>query len=185
MLLQLFLSFLQIGAFSFGGGYAALPFIQDQVTIQHTWMTITQFTDLISIAAMTPGPIAINSATFVGIHLAGLSGALVATLGSIIPSCIFVSVLGYFYYKYGELSIIKGILAGLRPAVVAMIFGAGISIFAVAVFGGSTKMTVNYIAIIIMIIAFILIRWKKINPIYVLLLCGVIGGGVYLALGLV
>jgi len=185
MLLQVFLSFLQIGAFSFGGGYAALPLIQNQVTIQHSWMSLTQFTDLISIAEMTPGPIAVNSATFVGIHLAGIPGALVATLGCIIPSCIFVSVLGYFYYKYGELSIIKGVLAGLRPAVVAMIGGAGITIFVLSVFGGATNMPVNYIAIAIMVISFILLRIKHMNPIHVLLLSGIIGGGIYLALGIV
>jgi chromate transporter len=184
MLLQVFLSFLQIGAFSFGGGYAALPLIQNQVVTQHSWMTMTQFTDLISIAEMTPGPIAVNSATFVGIHLAGIPGAIVATLGCILPSVVFVAVLGYFYYKYGDLAIIKGILSGLRPAVVAMIGGAGVTIFMLAIFGESHD-NFNPLAIGIFAVTFILLRWKKVNPIYTLMASGVIGGAIYLALGIV
>jgi chromate transporter len=184
MLLQVFLSFLQIGAFSFGGGYAALPLIQNQVVTQHAWMTMTQFTDLISIAEMTPGPIAVNSATFVGIHLAGIPGALVATLGCILPSIVFVSVLGYFYYKYGNLAVIQGVLAGLRPAVVAMIGGAGVTIFMLAMFG-ELHDKFNPIAIGIFAVTFILLRWKEVNPIYTLLISGVVGGAIYLALGIV
>ena len=83
---QLFLSFLQIGMFSFGGGYAALPLIQEQVVTQHGWLSRSEFTDLITISQMTPGPIAVNSATFVGIRLAGFLGALAATFGCILPS---------------------------------------------------------------------------------------------------
>ena len=81
--LQLFFSFLQVGLFSVGGGYAAMPLIQSQVVEQHPWLTLHEFTDLITIAEMTPGPIAINSATFVGIRIAGIPGAIVATLGCI------------------------------------------------------------------------------------------------------
>lgn len=78
--LQLFLSFLQVGAFSIGGGYAAMPLIQSQVVTSHGWLTMSEFTDLITIAEMTPGPIAVNSATFVGIRIAGVGGAVIATL---------------------------------------------------------------------------------------------------------
>ena len=91
--LQLFLAFLQIGAFSFGGGYAAMPLIQAQVIDKYGWLTVADFTDLITISQMTPGPIAINSATFVGNQIAGIPGALVATLGCILPSCLFVTAL--------------------------------------------------------------------------------------------
>ena len=90
--LQLFLSFLQIGAFSFGGGYAAMPLIQEQVVTSHRWLSMAEFTDLITISQMTPGPIAVNSATFVGIKIAGIPGALAATAGCILPSCIIVTV---------------------------------------------------------------------------------------------
>ena len=89
--LQLFLSFLQIGLFSFGGGYAAMPLIQDQVVTRYGWLSMAEFTDLITISQMTPGPIAVNSATFVGIRIAGIPGALVATFGCILPSCILVT----------------------------------------------------------------------------------------------
>ena len=84
--LQLFLSFLQIGLFSFGGGYAAMPLIQAQIVDAHGWLTMSEFTDLITISQMTPGPIAVNSATFVGINIAGIPGAIVATIGCILPS---------------------------------------------------------------------------------------------------
>ena len=95
--LQLFLSFLRIGLFSFGGGYAAMPLIQEQVVTSHHWLSMGEFTDLITISQMTPGPIAINSATFVGIKIAGIPGALVATMGCILPSCVIVIVIARLY----------------------------------------------------------------------------------------
>ena len=97
--LQLFWSFFQIGLFSIGGGYAAMPLIQNQVVDLHHWLTLSEFTDLITISQMTPGPIAINSATFVGIRIGGVGGALVSTLGCILPSLIIVMTLAYFYTK--------------------------------------------------------------------------------------
>ena len=97
ILLQLFLSFVQIGLFSIGGGYAAMPLIQSEVVANHAWLTMSEFTDLITIAEMTPGPIAINSATFVGIRIAGLPGAIIATFGVILPSLFIVSLLAYIY----------------------------------------------------------------------------------------
>lgn len=130
--LQLFLSFLQIGLFSFGGGYAAMPLIQGQVVTAHGWLSMSEFTDLITISQMTPGPIAVNSATFVGIKIAGIPGALIATLGCILPSCIIVTVIAKLYLRYRELDMLQGILNSLRPAVVAMIASAGISILITA-----------------------------------------------------
>ena len=91
--LKLFLSFLQIGLFSFGGGYAAMPLIQEQVVSQHDWLTMTEFTDLITISQMTPGPIAINSATFVVLKGSGIPGAVICTRGCVLPSCILVSLI--------------------------------------------------------------------------------------------
>ena len=97
---QLFFSFLQVGLFSIGGGYAAIPFIRDQVVAGHPWLTMSEFTDLVTIAEMTPGPIAVNSATFVGLRIAGPAGALIATFGCILPSLILVSLLAFVYYRY-------------------------------------------------------------------------------------
>lgn len=99
--LQLFLSFLQIGAFSFGGGYAAMPLIQNQVVDLHHWLNLSEFTDLVTISQMTPGPIAINSATFVGTRIAGAPGALAATVGCVLPSCILVTLLARIYLNTG------------------------------------------------------------------------------------
>ena len=112
-LLQLFVSFLQIGLFSVGGGYAAIPLIRNQTVEIHRWLTPEQFMDLAAIAEMTPGPIAVNGATFVGLRIAGLPGAAVATLGCITPSLIIVSLLAYIYRKYRELPVLQSTLASL------------------------------------------------------------------------
>ena len=100
--LELFWSFFQIGLFSIGGGYAVLPLIQNQVVDIHPWLTMTQFADIMTIAEMTPGPIAINSATFVGIQVAGIFGALIATLGYIFAPCIIVMTLAFIYYRFNR-----------------------------------------------------------------------------------
>ena len=119
--LELFWSFFQVGLFSFGGGYAAMPLIQAQVVDKFGWLSMSEFTDVITISQMTPGPIAINSATFVGMRIAGIPGALVATLGCVVPSCCVAILLAKLYLKYRNLDLIHGALSGLRPAVVALI----------------------------------------------------------------
>ena len=126
--LYLFVSFLQVGMFSFGGGYAAMPLIQEQVVTIHHWLDISEFTDLVTISQMTPGPISINAATFVGIKVAGIPGAVVATGGCILPSCVVVIIIAKVYLKYRKMGMLQGILNALRPAVIAMIASAGISI---------------------------------------------------------
>ena len=110
---QLFLVFVQVGLFSVGGGYAAIPLIQDYVVEGHGWLTMTDFTDLITIAEMTPGPIAINSATFVGMRVGGLGGAVLATLGCILPSGIIVCLLAFLYFRYRKLTLVQGMLGTL------------------------------------------------------------------------
>ena len=117
--------------YSIGGGYAAMPLIQNQVVDLHPWLSMTQFADIMTIAEMTPGPIAINSATFVGIQVAGLPGAIIATIGCVFPSCVIVMTLACIYYRFRGLNTVQGILAGLRPAVIAMIASAGISLISV------------------------------------------------------
>ena len=102
--LKLFFAFLQIGMFSFGGGYAAMPLIQHQVVDTYHWLDGKGFADLVTISQMTPGPIATNAATFVGMNTAGLAGALIATFGCILPSCILVTFIAYFYLKYQKLA---------------------------------------------------------------------------------
>ncbi|MBS5150472.1 MAG: chromate transporter [Butyricicoccus pullicaecorum] len=176
---ELFWSFFQIGLFSIGGGHAAMPLIQNQVVDIHSWLTMSQFADIMTISEMTPGPIAINSATFVGIQTAGILGAIVSTLGCVFPSCIIVLTLAYIYYRFRGLSVIQGVLAGLRPAVVAMIASAGISLLIMAVYGQQTLPSnlgqVDIIACIIFAAAFFILRKWKWNPIYVMAGSGVLG----------
>lgn len=180
--LQLFLSFLQVGLFSIGGGYAAMPLIQSQVVGQHGWITMQEFTDLITIAEMTPGPIAVNSATFVGIRIAGIGGAVVATAGCIFPSLIIVSLLAFIYYRYKKLSMLQNVLGCLRPAVVALIASAGLSILTQVVFSGQPIQIENlqWTGIVLFGAAFFILRKFKWNPILVMSLCGV--GGLVLGL---
>lgn len=172
--LQLFWSFLQIGLFSIGGGYAAMPLIQAQVVQQYAWLDMSEFTDLITIAEMTPGPIAINSATFVGIRIAGIPGALIATFGCILPSLFIVSLLAFIYYRYKKLSVLQSVLASLRPAVVALIASAGISILLQVALGGQelSMANLNLIGLALFAGAFVLLRKFKWNPILVMCLCG-------------
>lgn len=134
MLFKLFIAFFKIGLFSFGGGYAALPLIQQEVVEANAWLSLNEFNDLITISQMTPGPIALNSATFVGTRIAGFPGSLAATAGCILPSVIIVGALSYFYKKYKDLDLINDVLGFLRPAIVAMILIAGLDILKTALF---------------------------------------------------
>ena len=166
---QLFWSFIQVGLFSIGGGYAAIPLIQNQVVEIHPWLTMNEFTDLITIAEMTPGPIAVNSATFVGIRIAGLSGAVIATIGCILPSCFIVSFLAFIYYHYKGVAVLQSVLESLRPAVVALIASAGLSVLAQVTFQGKTMIisNINYTGVVIFCVAFLILRRLKQNPIAV------------------
>lgn len=182
--IELFLVYLQIGAFAFGGGYAAMPLIQSLVVEGKKWLTMGEYADLTTIAEMTPGPIAVNSATFVGQKMAGLPGAIVCTLGCILPSLIIVLLLAYLYQKYSNLSIVKTVLGQMRPAVVAMIASAGISILLLAFFGTSTLNEINVLGIrpievCIFIACLILLRLKKIGPIQVVFLSAIVGTILY------
>jgi chromate transporter len=179
ILLQLFWSFFQIGLFSIGGGYAALPLIEEQIVNIHHWLSVEEFTDVITISQMTPGPISINSATFVGIKIAGIQGAIIATLGCIFPSCVIVLTVGYFFQKYRNFKLVQGIMNGLRPAIVSLIASAGITILITTIWHTgefSTKISdIDFISIILILVSFAIIRRWKINPIWVILGSGVVG----------
>ena len=176
--LQLFISFLQIGALSFGGGYAAMPLIQQQVVTLHGWLSLSEFTDLITISQMPPGPIAINSATFVGTRVGGFWGALCATTGCVLPSCLLVSLLAWAYLKYGHLSIIQDVLSSLRPAVIAMIASAGFSILISILWPqglsslAALAQNVNLRGFLIFLGALVLLIRLRMNPILVMVLSG-------------
>ncbi len=176
-LIELFLAFLQVGALSFGGGYAAIPLISRQAIDTYGWLTVEDFSDLVTIAEMTPGPIAINAATFVGMRVSGIPGALIATLGVILPSCIIVSLLAYLYYRFRKLTLIQGMLKSLRPAVVSMILAAGLTILIPTFFGNVTSLgnlleNTNYRAVLLFSAALLLLRKFRFNPIVVMLITG-------------
>ena len=174
-LLLLFWSFLQVGAFSVGGGYAAMPLIENQGCHLHTWLSADEFAHLVTIAEMTPGPIAINAATFVGTRIAGLPGAVMATLGCILPSCLIVSLLSWLYRKYRSLALMQSALAALRPVVVALIAGAGLSLLKPALFGGApTLSALDWPQAVLFLAAFFLLRWKKPSPILTMFGCGLL-----------
>lgn len=174
--LQLFWSFLQVGLFSIGGGYAAIPFIQRSAVEGYGWLGMAEFTDLVTIAEMTPGPITVNAATFVGNRMAGLTGAAIATFGCVLPSMLIVSLLAYLYFKYKRLSALQSVLSSLRPVVVALIASAGLSILQTVLLEGQPLALENlhWIGAALFAAAFVVLRKWKWNPILVMVLCGLI-----------
>ena len=158
-----------------------MPLIQEQVVSSHNWLSMAEFTDLITISQMTPGPIAINSGTFVGIKIAGIPGALVSTIGCILPSCIIVMLIAKLYLKYRTVNMLQSVLNSLRPAVVAMIASAGISVLITAFWGSAELISLagtNWILVIIFAACVVLLRKFRMNPILVMVLAGVVKAGV-------
>ena len=183
MIIKIFFSFLQVGLFSVGGGYAAIPLIQSQIVDLHKLMTMEEFTDLITIAEMTPGPISINSATFVGTRLAGVPGAVIATLGCIIPSFFICLTLAHFYYKYRNFTGVQTVLSALRPAVVALIASAGLSILLLGLFqadkGNIVLSNFRPIEFGLFLGSLFILRKYKANAISIIFGTGVIGTLIY------
>ena len=176
--LLLFWEFAKVSIFCVGGGYASMPLIQDCVVDTYHWLTLSEFVDIFTISQMTPGPIGINAATFAGMKIAGIPGAVTATLGFVTPSffiCIFVARL---YFRYGDIGAIRGILNGLRPAVVALICAAGISFITLALWNEETlpanPANVDVIGAVMLVATLIAVR-RKVGVIKILTLAGVGG----------
>lgn len=190
LLSKLFLSFIKVGLFSVGGGYAAIPLIQDQIVNTYGLMSIEEFTDLITIAEMTPGPISINSSTFVGTRMYGVFGAIICTIACIIPSFIICLTLAHFYYKYRSFSGVQTVLNAMRPAVVALIGSAGVSILLLALFNSDlASLSVSnfrYIEFgIFAVCLFLLRKFKdKVGAIQIILGSGAVGTALYLISGI-
>lgn len=185
MLWELFWVYFQIGLFSFGGGYAAMPLILSEVVEQRHWLTMAEYSDLLTIAEMTPGPIAVNSATFIGQKMAGIPGAVICTFGCIAPSLIIVLLLAWAYAKYRSLRIVQSVMTELRPAVVAMISGAALTIVLMAFFGTSELSEIHItdfrvIEFGLFIVSLILLRRKKVGPIQVIFGTALIGTCLYM-----
>ena len=180
--LELFWCFFQIGLFSIGGGYAAMPLIRHQVVEVHDWLTMAEFADIITISQMTPGPISINSATFVGINIAGIPGALVATFGCVLPSCLIVLALAFAYYRFRGFRMVRNVLLQLRAAVVSMIAFAGLAIVFLAFWHKETAPSfadfphTDWVAVFIFGAALVVLRpWRKVDPLHVMLATRVLG----------
>lgn len=134
ILWDLFVTFLMIGLSAFGGGYAAMPLIKAFIVDSHHWLTLLELADITSISQMTPGPILVNAATFVGIKVGGFIGGFIATFGSVVPSFILVLILGSIFNRHGQLRWIQNIMKGLRPTIVGLICVAALTLIFTTIF---------------------------------------------------
>ena len=171
--IQLFFSFLQVGLFSFGGGYAAMPLIQGQVVTQYHWMTMQEFTDVVAISQMTPGPIGINTATYCGytaVHNAGMSGMMavlgsaMATFALVLPSLVLMILISKMLYKYMNTTAVQSIFIGLRPAIVGLVGAAALLLMNGENFSTPANPWHFYISIALFFATFIGVKVIKTNP---------------------
>ncbi len=178
--LELFLTFFMIGAVTIGGGYAMLPLMQEQVTLR--WgdlFTADAITNFIAVSESTPGPFAVNMATYVGAEVAGLAGSACATLGVILPSFVIILIVAKFYEKYRNSSIVKGVMTGLKPAVVGLIGGAILSVAAGVFFPAGLSLaplqTPSFYLSAGIFVVMLVLALKKVHPILLILLSAVAG----------
>ncbi len=176
--LLLFLNFLKIGAFTFGGGYAMIPMMRETV-LKYNWLTDSEMINFIAISESTPGPFAVNMATFIGTQTAGIPGAFLATLGVVLPSFLIILIVAKFYLAFKENRYVAGCMKGLRPTVVALIASAVISVGITVFFPNGITFNVFksfefYICLFISVLSFVLLK-KKISPIAVIVISAVLG----------
>ena len=175
---DLFLTFLKIGLFTFGGGYAMLPMIQEEVAA-HGWLNQSELINFIAVSEITPGPFAVNIATFVGTRTGGIFGGLCATLGVILPSFVIILIVARCYQKFKSNKLVVGAMNGLKPAVVGLIAAALLSLSQTVFFptGLTTELFTTaqfYVSLGIFAVA-VIFAFKKIHPILIILLSAVIG----------
>lgn len=182
MYAELFFSFLQVGLFSFGGGMVSITLLMQKVVTEKGWITAQTFNDLIAIAESTPGPIAVNAATFVGMQLAGFPGMLIATMGAILQGCAIVIGLAWLYRRYRSLSIVQGIMNGLRPVIVGTVFVGGFTILKTALF--SLSGTIDWFSVLFFAIGLFLLHKTKISAVVLIVGSGIVGCVIRLLLGL-
>ncbi len=186
-LIELFLAFLKIGAFTFGGGYAMIAMIQSEAE-RHGWLTQEELVDFVALSESTPGPLAVNMATFVGMRTGGILGAIIATLGIVLPSFIIILIIAKCFEKYKKSKAVGGIMSGLKPAVVGMIGAAFISVartvFFPAGIGISAFSSARFWMFFGLFAVTAVLAFKKVHPIGIILLSAVIGIGVGYGLGL-
>ncbi len=171
ILLELFWTMFKIGALTFGGGYAMLPLIQAEVE-RHGWMAASELVNFIAVSESTPGPFAVNISTYVGMEMAGVLGAICATLGVVLPSFIIILIVARFYEKFRASRAVKGCMAGLKPAVVGMIGTAVLSVGKTVFF--PFEIAPALCSLVIFAISLVLV-FKKKHPIVVILLSAALG----------
>lgn len=192
LLIELFVTFFKIGLFSFGGGYGMLSVIQGEVVTRYGWLSMSEFTDIVAISQMTPGPIGINSATFVGytamnnaygsLPLA-VAGSLVTSLAVMLPSLVLMLIISRYLMKYSKSAGVNAVFRVLRPAVVGLIASAALLLMSSENFGSPTEQPLRFIvSVAITIVAFVAMR-RKVSPILILLLSGIFGGVFYGIIG--
>ena len=167
MLMKILFAFLKIGAFSFGGGYAVVSFIQKEIIQNKGWLDVKEFVDIVAIAEMTPGPIAVNSSTYVGYKVAGFPGALIGTLGVLLVPTVLALIASVYFNKFKHQEWVKWILKGIRPAVLGIIAAACFTI-------GKVSFT-DYKSIVIGILIFFGVYKFKLNPILAIIISGGLG----------
>ena len=187
VLIDLFLTFLKIGAFTFGGGYAMIAMIQYEAE-QHGWLTQTELVDFVALSESTPGPLAVNMATFVGIRTGGILGAIIATLGIVLPSFVVILIIAKCYEKFRNSKVVGGVMAGLKPAVVGLIGAAFISVAGTVFFPAGLDVSALSAASFWVFIALFalttVMAFRKVHPILIILLSAVVGIAAGYALGL-
>jgi|LSQX01.2.fsa_nt_gb chromate transporter len=166
MLWEMFVTFLKIGAFTFGGGFAMIPIIQNEIVDKRKWISNEEFMDAISISQASPGPIATNTSIFIGYKLKGLRGALVSMLGTVLPSIFIIVIIAKFFYQFRDNAIIEKVFLGIRPAVVALIL--------TAVYKIAFKTHLGYDKMVVGLVVALIIVFLKISPIY-LVIVGALG----------
>lgn len=172
--LQLFWVYLKIGLLGFGGGYAMLSMIQFEVVEKHAWMTMSEFADVVALSQMTPGPISINCATYVGYQVGGIFGSLLASFSIVLPSLILLYFVLKFLFKHKDNFIIKTTLRDLKPFIAGLIFAAAMLMMNKTTFS-DFGLGENNISVIICAVTFVAIFFFKVNPMIMIALSGVAG----------
>jgi len=174
-LLELFFTFLKIGAFTFGGGYAMLPLIQAE-TVKNQWLDAERLVNFIAVSESTPGPFAVNTATYIGRQAGGIAGAVCATLGVVLPSFVIILIIAGCYESFKNSRIVKGAMYGLRPAVIGLIAAAVVSVGKTAFFGSGFEFNGSLLCSFgILAITSYLAFGKKVHPIMIILISAVLG----------
>lgn len=186
LLLNLFGNFFQVGLFSFGGGYATIPLIQQYIVDTQHWLTFQELTDILTISQMTPGPIAVNTSTFVGTRIAGFPGAVVATLGCVMSGVLLSTLLYFLFRKYSGIDGVTDVLAGLRASSVGLIAASACTILMIALTGSAqpAEFNVSIPTAILFAASLFLLRRFKLNPLLIMLLSGAAGVVIYVFFGL-